>query len=106
MKAVVAAFNQEKALVGAFSVITNLWMELFEALFPSVAGAPARVWWQRRWCRAAVGSVSLSCVAELDWSTSPAVVMAAQRLVSLALMVRTSIQSYIELCRCSYSLTL
>ena len=29
MKAVVAAFNQEKALVGAFSVITNLRMELF-----------------------------------------------------------------------------
>ena len=33
VKAVVAAFNQEKALVGAFSVITNLRMELFEALF-------------------------------------------------------------------------
>ena len=32
MKAVVAAFNQEKALVGAFSVIKNLWMELFGAL--------------------------------------------------------------------------
>ena len=32
MKAVVAAYNQEKALVGAFSVITNLRMELFEAL--------------------------------------------------------------------------
>ena len=32
MKAVVAAFNQVKALVGAFSVITNLRMELFEAL--------------------------------------------------------------------------
>ena len=32
MKAVVAAFNQEKDLVGAFSVITNLRMELFEAL--------------------------------------------------------------------------
>ena len=32
MKAVVAAFNQEKALVGAFSVITNLRMELFESL--------------------------------------------------------------------------
>ena len=31
MKAVVAAFNQEKALVGAFSVITNLRMELFQA---------------------------------------------------------------------------
>ena len=32
VKAVVAAYNQEKALVGAFSVITNLRMELFEAL--------------------------------------------------------------------------
>ena len=32
MKAVVAAFNQEKALVGALSVITNLRMDLFEAL--------------------------------------------------------------------------
>ena len=35
MKAVVAALNQEKALVGAFSVITNLRMELFEALLNS-----------------------------------------------------------------------
>ena len=32
MKAVVAAFNQEKALLGALSVITNPRMELFEAL--------------------------------------------------------------------------
>ena len=32
VKAVVAAFNQEKALVGAFSVIANLRMDLFEAL--------------------------------------------------------------------------
>ena len=32
MKAIVAAFNQEKALVGAFSVLTNLRMELFQAL--------------------------------------------------------------------------
>ena len=32
MKAVVGAFNQEKALVGAFSVITNLRMDFFEAL--------------------------------------------------------------------------
>ena len=37
MKAVVAAFNQEKALVGDFSVITNLRMELFEALVVTVA---------------------------------------------------------------------
>ena len=35
MKAVVAAFNLEKALVGAFSVITNLRMELFQALIIS-----------------------------------------------------------------------
>ena len=32
MKEVVAAFNQKKALVGIFSVITNLRMDLFEAL--------------------------------------------------------------------------
>ena len=32
MKAVVAALNQEKALVAAFSVITNRRMELFQAL--------------------------------------------------------------------------
>ena len=37
MKAVEAAFNQEKALEGAFSVITNLWMELFEALLHTVS---------------------------------------------------------------------
>ena len=36
MKAVVAAFNQEKALVGAFSVLTNLRMELFQALDTTV----------------------------------------------------------------------
>ena len=35
MKAVVAAFNQEEALVGAFSVIMNLRMQLFEALVAS-----------------------------------------------------------------------
>ena len=38
MKAVVlAAFNQEKALVGAFCMITNLQMELFEALVAAAA---------------------------------------------------------------------
>ena len=37
MKAVVAAFNQEKALVGAFSVITNLRMDLFESLLSRLA---------------------------------------------------------------------
>ena len=36
MKAVVAAFNQEKALVWAFSVITNFRMEIFGALIDTV----------------------------------------------------------------------
>ena len=43
MKAVVAAFNQEKALVGAFSVITNLRMELFEALEDVLGGQEAGI---------------------------------------------------------------
>ena len=43
MKAVVAAFNQEKALVGAFSVITNLRMELFEALMRRPCSAGLRL---------------------------------------------------------------
>ena len=34
MKALVGAFNQEKILVGAFSVITNLRMDLFEGRPP------------------------------------------------------------------------
>ena len=41
MKAVVAAFNQEKALVGAFSVITNLRMDLFEALISTYMASTA-----------------------------------------------------------------
>ena len=36
VKTLAAAFNQEKALVGAFSVITNLRMELFEALLDNI----------------------------------------------------------------------
>ena len=44
MKTVVAAFNQEKALVGAFSVITNVRMDLFEALLQEdVAAIAARL---------------------------------------------------------------
>ena len=44
MKAVVAAFNQEKALVGAFFVITNLRMDLFEALLSILS----LLGWERR----------------------------------------------------------
>ena len=39
VKAVVAAFNQEEALVGAFSVFTNLRMELFQALVKAYTGS-------------------------------------------------------------------
>ena len=42
VKAVVAAFNQEKALVEASSVITNLRMELFEALCRLCGGGGGR----------------------------------------------------------------
>ena len=63
MKAVVAAFNQEKALVGAFSVITNLRMEIFEALAPgqiqpqicslsNQVGHFCRGWWDCVMCAA------------------------------------------------------
>ena len=44
MKAVVAAFNQEKALVGAFSVITNLRMALFQAPVNIVARSRSLVY--------------------------------------------------------------
>ena len=50
MKAVVAAFNQEKALVGAFSVITNLWMDFFEALLlPHCSLSPCVCQVSARW---------------------------------------------------------
>ena len=55
MKAVVAAFNQEKALVGAFSVITNLRMELFEALVQA-----ATVFWDEDPATSTIQRVSLA----------------------------------------------
>ena len=63
MKAVVAAFNQEKALVGAFSVITNLRMELFEALTDNLT-PPCTEWPRMRWRFgwSLVGNLISSCV--------------------------------------------
>ena len=40
MKALVGAFKQEKALVGAFSVISNLRIDLFEALLVAGGAGP------------------------------------------------------------------
>ena len=60
MKAVVAAFNQEKALVGAFSVITTLRMELFEALMHSSTTWPRlNAVVMKRFQNAAGGGLSL-----------------------------------------------
>ena len=65
MKAVVAGFNQEKALVGAFYMIMNIRMELFEALektqctdgengsLPQVTSYSWVRWW--RWSAASEG---------------------------------------------------
>ena len=67
MKAVVAAFNQEKALVGALSVITNLRMELFEALVSSFSPPPTSLLssaFPRRGRPAAAGSPAEQGAAE------------------------------------------
>ena len=67
MKAVVAAFNQEKALVGAFSVITNLRMELFEALLTAhtaqVTGEEGRLTVTANW---GLGESVVSGLADPD----------------------------------------
>ena len=65
MKAVVAAFNQEKALVGAFSVIKNLRMELFQALLSSVQPSPFHFSRQLNLTSAATSSIVFSSVALL-----------------------------------------
>ena len=68
MKAVVASFNQEKALVGAFSVITNLRMELFQALLLVAARHRVTVSaasWQLGYVRGLVTAASLLHAAEL-----------------------------------------
>ena len=66
VKAVVAAFNQEKVLVGAFSVITNLRMELFQALLYSniLRGRGNKLGCSGEWARAgALGATHLASVA-------------------------------------------
>ena len=68
MKAVVAAFNQEKALVGAFSVITNLRMEHCQALLLVAARHRVTVSaasWQLGYVRGLVTAASLLHAAEL-----------------------------------------
>ena len=72
MKAVVAAFNQEKALVGAFSVITNLRMKLFQALLVTVT---------RRWCAHKYAG-SLTVAVSINQLTEQRVYFATTTLTS------------------------
>ena len=55
MNVVVAAFNQEKVLVWAYFVITNLRVDLFQALGFTVylcgpECSPCGVWWEEAEC--------------------------------------------------------
>ena len=91
MKAVVAAFNQEKALVGAFSVITNLRMELFQALVCWLLGSAAviTIYWLHFIIRSAVSQRS-------PFSIRPAAPLAAWWAAALFVIVCSSAYS------CSY----
>ena len=73
MKAVVAAFNQEKALVGAFSVITNLRMELFEALLVTLSTLQH----SRSLCKTVLGDTSLATASAAERCAVLVSIMAA-----------------------------
>ena len=64
MKAVVAAFNQEKALVGAFSVITNLRMDLLEALMRILLDEEG-LGWEQAW------AITTQCCAYTNHTILP-----------------------------------
>ena len=64
MKAVVAAFNQEKALVGAFSVITNLRMVLLEALMRILLDEEG-LGWEQAW------AITTQCCAYTNHTILP-----------------------------------
>ena len=91
MKAVVAAFNQEKALVGAFSVITNLRMALFQAL---ASTASVAVWVRMNWS-------SLSVRARPRKASSLATVSSGVRLRSSNL-TRWTLPGNLALSSCRY----
>ena len=61
MKAVVAGFNQEKALVGALSVITNLRMNLFEALMITALSSGGGGYQLRCKTRAVLATTAAQC---------------------------------------------
>ena len=71
MKAVVAAFNQEKALVGAFSVLTNLRMELFQALVRTLYFSPSP--------SARTGAIMESELSSISYSGMSAGLISMQR---------------------------
>ena len=93
MKAVVAAFNQEKALVGAFSVITNLRMQLFLALVSSVS---ARVAWQQTGGSTRTLSPPPSCLqawlASLSTETCVLLLGVARDLLNMSALANTELR--------------
>ena len=93
MKAVVAAFNQEKALVGAFSVITNLRMEIFEALVDTdtEGGDTAPTSWDRRFSILFLGG-RLGSMAAVD-STADDLNVSASKALSKHLFWNIKIQT-------------
>ena len=79
MKAVVAAFNQEKALVGAFSVITNLRIEFgwnflkhYWAAGAGLLRRPMANFAGRSW-RAGGGRGRAALAADVGWGLPAAV---------------------------------
>ena len=76
MKVVVVAFNQAKALVGAFSVITNLRMVLFETLGDrgreqgAGRNLSVRMSWAVHWAWRRAGAALSTCLNKKYLQTS------------------------------------
>ena len=89
MKAVVAAFNQEKALVGAFSELTNLRMELFQALANTdnnnqiSAQIQMYAWNKQRFCVSVYMTIVCDMPSYLHFKTSMLCLSYMWRLMSI-----------------------
>ena len=67
MKALVGAFNQEKALVGAFSVIAQPVVEPMDRFAALVQCPPQPAQWQNLPFPAVAGGTTLDCPARRDF---------------------------------------
>ena len=87
MKAVVAAFNQEKALVRAFSVITNLRMELFQALVSTNGRSPVQHRGADGGGGQQVGAVRAQAALRRHLARTPVVELRQTRVVTWSLYI-------------------